>query len=112
MAVRGAIAVALATLLGVATVTTRSNAAAPNPPPVAVDDPTPGCGVAAFGGMYPLPEDPKDAAVMALACGPLVNDTDADGDILVPELVTDARHGIATVWGDPAGTFNFATYLP
>src|SRR4051812_25910225 len=112
MAVRGAVAVALATLLSVAAVTTPSHAAVPNTAPIAVDDPNPGCGVAAFGSMYPIPEDPKETAVMALACGPLANDTDADGDHLVPELVTDAQHGTATVWGDPVGTFNFASYLP
>src|SRR3954447_1188317 len=112
MGIRGAGAVALASLLSVATVATPSNAADPNTPPIAVDDPNPGCQVAAFGGKYPIPEDPKETAVLALACGPLANDTDADGDHLVPELVADAEHGTAMVWGDPVGTFNFASYLP
>src|SRR3954447_15424253 len=102
MGIRGAGAVALATLLSVATVATPSNAADPNTPPIAVDDPNPGCQVAAFGDMYPIPEDPKETAVLALACGPLANDTDADGDHLVPELVADAQHGTAAVRGAPA----------
>ena len=50
--------------------------------------------------------------MMALACGPLANDIDADGDILIPELVSDAQHGTVTVWGAADGTFDYATYLP
>ena len=112
MPARRPIAVAVATLLCLAAVAVPASAADPNHAPVAVDDPNASCGIAAFGGMYPIPEDPKDPAVLAIGCAPLVNDTDADGDILVPELVTDAGHGTATVWGDPAGTWNQATYLP
>ena len=50
--------------------------------------------------------------MIALSCAPLANDVDPDGDILVPELVSDATHGTATVWGLPDGTWDQATYMP
>ncbi len=72
--------------------------AAGNSPPVAVDDPAcllqpPG----AFGGSYPIPEDWHDWSMLALACAPLVNDSDPDGDPLSVELVGQPAHGEAQV---------------
>jgi hypothetical protein len=87
-------------------------AADPNQPPVAVDDPSLACGNTGFGGAFPIPEDPKEPMTLALSCAPLVNDSDPDGDVITPELVADASHGAATIWGGSDENFNFATYMP
>ena len=50
--------------------------------------------------------------VIAISCAPLFNDVDPDGDVITPELVSDAAHGTATVWGGSDEEFNFATYMP
>ena len=98
--------VALATLAIVAT-------GAPGPvraadtPPVAVDDPAlPRCGVPQLGNSYPVPEDPVGydpdfpGWFWALGgCGPLANDTDADGDALTFEIVGQPLHGQAMAPG-------------
>ncbi|HEU5203972.1 MAG TPA: Ig-like domain-containing protein, partial [Candidatus Limnocylindrales bacterium] len=101
-----------AVLLASVLVVPPTTAAEPNQPPVAVDDPGEACGNDQFGGTYPIPEDPSEPVVIALSCAPLANDIDPDGDILVPELVDDATHGAATVWGLPDGSWDQATYMP
>jgi hypothetical protein len=101
-----------AVVLAAVAVVPPTTAAEPNQPPVAVDDPGEACGNDQFGGTYPIPEDPTEPVVIALSCAPLANDVDPDGDILVPELVSDATHGTATVWGLPDGTWDQATYMP
>jgi hypothetical protein len=76
---------------------------AANTPPVAVDDPVvPGCGVAEFGGSFPIPEDWTGGSsgfekwfVVFGSCGPLANDTDPDGDPLTYEIVGQPAHGEA-----------------
>jgi hypothetical protein len=89
-----------------------ASAAEPNQPPVAVDDPGTACAFPGLGGSYPIPEDPAEPMVLALSCAPLLNDSDPDGDVIVPELVNDASHGVATIWGGSDESFNFATYMP
>jgi hypothetical protein len=101
-----------AVVLSVVAGATPSMAAEPNQPPVAVDDPGPACGNGSFGGTFPIPEDPKDPIVLAISCAPLLNDSDPDGDVISPELVTDAAHGTATIWGASDEEFTFATYMP
>jgi hypothetical protein len=98
-----------AVVLATVAVVPPTTAAEPNQPPVAVDDPGEQCW--SLGG-FPIPEDPAEPMGLTFTCAPLFNDTDPDGDVLVPELVTDALHGTATIWGDPDGSFNFATYMP
>ena len=67
--------------------------------PVANDDPGPGCGGPGFGGSFPIPEDYRLAgqfgewSVFFGQCALLTNDTDADGDPLTYEFVTDPAHG-------------------
>ncbi len=81
---------------------------AANTPPVAVDDPiTPPCGVADFGGSFPIPEDWTNGSgayaqwfILLGSCGPLANDTDADGDALTYEIVGQPAHGEALNLGD------------
>ena len=76
---------------------------AANTPPVAVDDPPlPGCGVAELGWSFPIPEDWRLGSsgfeewfIVFGSCGPLANDTDADGDPLTFELVGQPAHGEA-----------------
>ena len=98
-----------AVVLATIAVAPPTTAAEPNQPPVAVDDPGEQCW---SPGGFPIPEDPVEPLVIALSCAPLANDVDPDGDILVPELVSDATHGTATVWGLPDGSWNQATYMP
>ncbi len=75
--------------------------AAGNTPPVAADDPDPVlCNSDAFGGSFPIPEDwigtdPGFPGWFGLvgSCGPLANDTDADGDPLTLAEVDTPAHG-------------------
>ena len=101
-----------AVALAAVAVAPASMAAEPNQPPVAVDDPGAACGSGQFGGTVPIPEDPAEDMVIAISCAPLFNDVDPDGDLMTPELVSDAVHGTATVWGGTDEEFNFATYMP
>ena len=79
-----------------------------NSAPVAVDDPGEACG--GVGGSYPIPEDWRDWSVLALACAPLLNDSDPDGDPLSVDLVGQPAHGAAQVVpGDPD---DWLTYRP
>ena len=71
--------------------------AAENSPPVAVDDPACLQPPGVFGGSYPIPEDWHDWSVLGIGCGPLVNDSDPDGDPLSVELVGQPAHGEAAV---------------
>ena len=50
--------------------------------------------------------------VIAISCAPLFNDVDPDGDVITPELASDAAHGTATMWGGSDEELNFATYMP
>jgi hypothetical protein len=71
-----------------------------NTAPVAVDDPGVNCGPN-FGGGFPVPEDyrfagpPADTFVLFGSCSLLHNDTDADGDTLTYEILTQPVHGQA-----------------
>jgi hypothetical protein len=98
-------------LLAVGMLPTAASAAESNQPPVAVDDPGQACGPNNFGGSYPIPEDPIEPMVLAIQCAPMLNDSDPDGDVMTPELVTDASHGAATIAGF-SDDFNWATYMP
>lgn len=93
-----------------------------NDPPIAVDDPATECqsrdlsGQPAFGGFYFVTEDhvgqvePTDYRLSL--CGPLVNDTDPNGDPLTWEILTQPSHGDAikldeTIFGyRPDADFN------
>jgi hypothetical protein len=72
-----------------------------NSAPVAVDDPGAACQTpGTFGGAFPVTEDfinpvprPSDAFILFGTCALLHNDTDADGDDLTWELVTQPANG-------------------
>ena len=110
--VRPILAPLVAALMAVSMLPLAATAAESNQPPVAVDDPGEACGNDQFGGAFPIPEDPLEPMVLALSCAPLVNDSDPDGDVITPELVTDATHGTATISGASDEEFTFATYMP
>ena len=72
--------------------------AAGNSPPVAVDDPGPACAPPQSPlQSFLVPEDWHDWQIIGISCGPLVNDTDPDGDPLTAELVGQPPHGEAMV---------------
>jgi hypothetical protein len=72
-------------------------AAGGNSPPIAVDDPDPACGGVPTPDTFPIPEDWHDWQVLAMACGPLENDREPDGDALRVDLVGQPAHGEAKV---------------
>ena len=95
--VRRIVTAATSICLLLAGTTVPANAAG-NSPPVAVDDPGPACGdTSNLGGTFPVVEDWHDWQIIGIACGPLVNDTDPDGDPLTAELVGQPAHGQANV---------------
>jgi hypothetical protein len=84
-----------------------------NAPPVAHDDPAAACfDTTLFGGAFPVVEDhrsPDDTDLLVLggACGLLANDTDADGDSLSYEILSQPPHG-EVIWVDD----QFFAYRP
>ncbi|MCI0585081.1 MAG: Ig-like domain-containing protein, partial [Chloroflexi bacterium] len=69
--------------------------------PAAVDDPSTGCmdpGTA--GGAFPIVEDWPEPFVLSAACSIVLNDTDADGDSLIYEVMTPPSNGDLTFVDD------------
>src|SRR5207253_1885017 len=78
-----------------------------NAAPVAVDDPGVACNPGPFGGSFPIPEDWGQFVFTTTECGPLANDSDADGTITSWEIDTLPAHGDLEWLPTIPGTFGY-----